>query len=77
MGWRRQKVSVVLNDRFVGEFLCEHDPSFHVYCLPVPVSCLKVGKNRLVFRMAYRESLGKDPRELALAVDAIELKSLK
>ncbi|HBA85002.1 MAG TPA: hypothetical protein DCZ95_12980 [Verrucomicrobia bacterium] len=74
MGWRRQKVGVILNDRYLGEFLCEHNPSFQVYDLPVPSEYLLAGKNRLVLRMAYRESLGRDPRELALAVDAVELK---
>ena len=76
MGWRRQRVGLILNDRYLGEFLCEHDPGFHESILPVPAELLTAGRNRLVLRMAYQESLGRDPRELALAVDLMELKGV-
>lgn len=71
MPWRRQKIGVTLNNRFVGEILCELSPDFKAYVLPIPADAWRAGRNRLILRMGYWEQLGRDSRELALAVDTL------
>jgi hypothetical protein len=71
---RRQNIGVYINDRFVTEWLCPDSPAYSDYHAVIPAKRLKVGPNRLTFRMGYRRRMGSDRRELSLAVERILLR---
>ena len=69
-------VHIEINGHALTSF--ELDDGFKTYPLTLPVDCLRVGRNRLVFRYPQPRSprevgLGDDWRRLALAVDWLRL----
>lgn len=71
--YTRQTVSVLLNGKYVGEWVCPDHPGYATYRMSLPAPCWKPGKNILTFRMAYRKQVGPDRRELSLCVDTVTL----
>jgi hypothetical protein len=69
--YQRQNIGVYVNGRFLKEWVCPDKPDYTDYHLVIPAEALKVGRNRLILRMGYRKRMGRDQRELALAVDTI------
>jgi len=72
--WKRQNVGVFVNGHWLTEWVCPDDPAYSDYYVRIPADALEVGRNRLIFRMGYRKRMGRDKRELALAVDTILLR---
>ena len=75
LDWRRQRIGLFVNGRFVTDWQAPDDHLFHAYEADIPASLIKDGENRLTFRTAYRTRIGRDSRRLALAVDTIELRA--
>jgi hypothetical protein len=71
--WRRQRIGLYVNGRWVAEWPAPDDPAFHDYTAEVPAAVLAEGRNRLTLRLAYRTRIGQDRRLLALAVHAMTL----
>lgn len=69
--WRRQIVGVYINNRFVDEFSCVWTNAFQEYSVMAPAVCWKEGANLLTLRAGYREQIGRDTRDLSLAVRRI------
>ena len=75
--WRQQIVGVYVNRRFVDEFLCVATNAYRDYTVTVPAAYWVAGTNLLTLRMGYRESVGGDTRDFALAVRRIKIRSLE
>lgn len=73
--WRRQRIGLFVNGRFVRDWQAPDHHHFHTYMADVPVSLIKEGRNRLTLRMAYKTRIGRDSRNLALAVNTMELRA--
>ena len=71
--WRRQRIGLYVNGRWVAEWVAADDPEFHVYTVAVPAAYFVEGRNRLTLRMAYRTHIGRDHRLLALSVRSVIL----
>jgi hypothetical protein len=75
LGHRRQNIGVYVNNGFLVEWVCPPRPGYAAYRAPVPAGLLREGRNRLTLRLGYKRRLGDgEDRELALAVDRIELR---
>ncbi len=74
LDWRRQRIGLFINGRFVKDWQAADDHHFHDYTARIPATYFNEGDNRITLRMAYRTRIGRDPRDLALAVDTIELR---
>lgn len=72
--WRRQRIGLFVNARYVTEWQAPDDHYPHVYEATIPATYLHEGLNRITLRMAYRTRIGADHRKLALAVYAIHLR---
>jgi hypothetical protein len=72
--WKRQNVGVYVNGTFLTEWVCPDHSEYSEYYAPIPAEVLKEGRNRLMFRLGFRKRVGRDKRELALAVDKILLR---
>ncbi len=75
LDWRRQRIGLFVNNRFLTDWQAPDDHHFHEYTAHVPAAYLREGTNRLTYRVAYRTRIGRDSRPLALAVDTIELRA--
>ena len=73
--WRRQRIGLYVNGRWVAEWLAADDPEFHDYTVAVPATYFVEGRNRLTLRMAYTTHIGRDQRLLALAVRTVTLEA--
>jgi hypothetical protein len=73
--WRKQRIGLFVNHRYVTEWAGPDDHRFQAYETLVPSRYWVVGRNRMTLRMAYQYRIGKDSRKLALAVDRIELRN--
>lgn len=71
--WRRQRIGLFVNNRYVTEWPAPDDAAFHEYRADLDGRLLEPGRNRITLRMAYRTRIGRDSRRLALAVEAIAL----
>jgi hypothetical protein len=71
--YRQQNIGLVVNGSFIEEWVCPKDFEYRDYSTVIPGDVLKKGPNTITLRMGYRRREGKDPRELALAVDRIVL----
>jgi hypothetical protein len=73
--WRRQRIGLYVNGRWVAEWPAADDPEFHDYTVVVPAAYVVAGRNRLTLRMAYTTHIGRDQRLLALAVRTVTLEA--
>ena len=69
--YTRQTVSILINGRYAGEWICPDHAEFETYELLIPRRFWVQGKNRLTFRMAYCKRVEPSSRELSLCVDSI------
>ena len=74
LDWRRQRIGLFVNNRFVTDWQAPDDHHFHTYETDIPSAFMKEGRNRITLRMAYKTRIGQDSRRLSLAVDMMELR---
>ncbi len=70
--YRRQRIGLFINNRYVTEWLAKDDSAFHAYTTAVPAVYWQSGPNRITLRAAYTTRLGADRRSLAVAVERLQ-----
>ncbi len=76
LNWRKQQFGLYLNGRFIAEQVMPHDHLSRVYLFHVPARFVREGTNSLTLRAGYRHRVGRERRELALAVRSILIRPL-
>lgn len=76
LSWRRQRIALYVNNRYVAEWGMPDDAEFHAFQAEIPARYWLEGTNRLTWRAAYRTRLGRSQREFAFAIHSIVLRSL-
>lgn len=71
LNWKRQRFGLYMNGRFVAEETMPHDHHARVYRFDVPAQYVVDGANTLTLRAGYRRRIGRERRELSLAVRSI------
>ena len=75
LSWRRQRIALYVNHRYVTEWMAPDDHHVHDYTTVIPARYFNEGENKITLRAAYRTALGGSRREYAVAVHSIELRS--
>lgn len=71
VSWRRQSVGLWVNGRFVDQWECPDEPSYHIYTTDIPERFLRSGINRLILRCGYLYDAEDRDVEHALGVEEI------
>jgi hypothetical protein len=71
--WRRQRVGVFVNERYVGEARFRDEPVFHTFTFEVPSRYWRKDNNVITLRAAYKFRIGQDSRKLALGLKSLSL----
>ena len=76
VGWRKQSIGIYINDKFVNELVCPLVYDYITMETIIPENAFRKGKNKITFRCGFKRKphTTKDQRELALAVDWLELR---
>ncbi len=71
IGWKRQNIGIYVNQRFLKEWVCPDSHEFAEYSVDIPGYYLRDGSNRMILRLGYSHRIGRERRELSLAVEKI------